>query len=268
MAIRKDDWPEIDQRITEALAALKPQGFKRAIHSLMRYGPLYGLIALFLVPWAIVATLGIALISRRDADTRFQTKSEDFQSATEKRLNGIDTALVTLRMLVIASQPARMQNQQAADDLLMQAKQNVIPPIPEDAVEQAGESFIDAGGANPGVWQTALRFVSYRSFSNSKQMPPVFSGQPYMIALGSKPDPIIPGAPTFIVIQGPGITHLLDNKAHKNVIFKQVLIQYHGGPTVLDHTFFQDCTFDITTDPKGKDLARAILKSFVPTLTL
>ena len=44
-------------------------------------------------------------------------------------------------------------------------------------------------------------------------------------------------------------------------VFRNSLIRYHGGPVVLDHVWFIDCSFDISQDPKGQRLAQALLSS-------
>jgi hypothetical protein len=53
----------------------------------------------------------------------------------------------------------------------------------------------------------------------------------------------------------------LDGNHMKNIIFRDSVIRYGGGPAVLDHVSFINCTFQISNDPKGQRLAQAVLSS-------
>jgi hypothetical protein len=53
----------------------------------------------------------------------------------------------------------------------------------------------------------------------------------------------------------------LDGVYMKNVIVRNAVIHYAGGPVRLDHVYFVNCTFDIVPQPLGQNLALAILGS-------
>jgi hypothetical protein len=53
----------------------------------------------------------------------------------------------------------------------------------------------------------------------------------------------------------------LDDVYMKNVIVRNAVIHYAGGPVRLDHVYFVNCTFDIVRQPLGQNLALAILGS-------
>ena len=77
------------------------------------------------------------------------------------------------RLLLIANElaaehPLVPQNQAAAKELLAQAKQKLIPPIPKPVVEQAGKIFVEAARTDPKAWEVASDFMNYRSILNSR----------------------------------------------------------------------------------------------------
>lgn len=252
--------------------ALYPNGFKKVANWLRYWGLIAASITVCLGLMSIVVALGMALINRRDADARFQTNSETFQTNAQKRMDGIETQLVSLRALIVGSNPARTQNQDQAKDLIQQARQKTIPPIPESVVEQAGDSFIEAAPNTPKAWDVALDFVSYRSFLNVPQT----SRHIIRTLLPNSRRVVHGGGDEWVEVkdyteglvldprQGENIAALGDETGkpateYVNMIFNNCHIIYHGGPIKLVNVIFQNCTFDFTYGPDGQDLARNIL---------
>jgi hypothetical protein len=53
---------------------------------------------------------------------------------------------------------------------------------------------------------------------------------------------------------------ILDNMQLRKVIFKNVYIQYDGGPIKMQDVYFLNCTFVITKQRNGELLATNVLK--------
>jgi len=164
MAFSPENQKWIKDEIQNAIAHLSPpKGWKKALRVLRENAPLGGIFAVVLALIAIVITLAIATFSRRDVEA-------GFRGTTEEKLKGIDRQLVDLRALVAANHPDRLQNQQAAKQLLSEVKNKLSPPIPTSTAQQVGQSFVDAAPNDPGAWNVALQFVDYRSGLN--ELPP------------------------------------------------------------------------------------------------
>jgi hypothetical protein len=50
-------------------------------------------------------------------------------------------------------------------------------------------------------------------------------------------------------------------EAFRYTIFKNCHIKYRGGTITLVSVFFDNCTFDITNNERGKELAKRVLAS-------
>jgi hypothetical protein len=70
MAIRKEDWPAINQAISDAISPLKPRGWRKALFLLREWGVL-----------GTVATLTVALLALAGAGC-FITSSVEKPSVT------------------------------------------------------------------------------------------------------------------------------------------------------------------------------------------
>jgi hypothetical protein len=68
--------------------------------------------------------------------------------------------------------------------------------------------------------------------------------------------------PSFISFTAtPPIAITLDGFHMRNVVFKNVIVVYRGGPTRLEHVLFVDCAFRIMIGNSGSQLANAVLTS-------
>ena len=74
-----------------------------------------------------------------------------------------------------------------------------------------------------------------------------------------------PTGPGALVFEGGGF--VLDNMHLKNVVFINVHVSYHGGPINLENVSFLNCTFDITPDSNGRQLAEVILLNPATTIS-
>jgi hypothetical protein len=68
--------------------------------------------------------------------------------------------------------------------------------------------------------------------------------------------------PSFISFTAiPPIAITLDGFHMRNIVFKNVIVVYRGGPTRLEHVLFVDCDFRIMIGNSGGQLANAVLTS-------
>jgi len=226
--------------------------------------------------------------------TEFRIRTEDKLGNIGTKLQKLETDLVSLRAFISASQPGIAQNQKAAKELLAQAKQKLIPPIPESAVEQAGKNFIEASKSEPKAWGIALEFLSYRSSLNMVYRPagsivPLTPGATWKYHL-----PSVQGRPmyTFAHTSRAGVPHneaarcdrigvdqnvdtptgaawlfivggaaRIDGEQIRNAAFTGVEVHYSGGPLILENVMFIDCTFVFENVEPAHQLAESILAS-------
>jgi hypothetical protein len=265
MSINKTEWDQIRILMRDALV----EHSRTKLNQLKSWSPL-----------GVAVAIALFAITQWNTETIFRTHTGD-------RLDKIEGDLISMRALVAASQPERSQNQNAAKELIAQARAKVIPPIALSAVAEAGESFIEAAGTNAHAWSVAVVFVQYRSILNES----VLSGYHWLKL--EKPDrreiegfhgnQIFVTAETIPCVDGIGEAHIgppnsnrcsaymlfvggevpaLDGNHFKNTIFQKVRISYTGGPLTLENVAFVNCTFNLPRpDPRIMQLASAVLKS-------
>jgi hypothetical protein len=274
--LNNENWREIDDRIKKATSVRWLQWFKT-----------YGTAGAFITACVAVAIFVAAQIFG----------NSKFQGVTEEHLKGIDSQLVSIRALIGANQPLKSANQAAAKDLLTQARQGKVPPIPGEIVDQAGRSFAEAGSSSPAAWDVALQYVNYRSVLNrdlksvrdAKQIAttptPAYLGAHYKAILdaaylattvitrggkvplnraatmhelgGSNPDEGQEYGAEVILVTGAHI--ILDNSFLKHVVIKDSTVFYHGQHVQLVDVTFADCTFVIEDNAEGHAFADAVL---------
>jgi hypothetical protein len=181
-----------------------------------------------------------------------------------------------------------MQRIPALKDLVAVAKnQNVA--IDPNIVTEVGKKLVDASSDNAEAWGAVLRWVDYKSFNNSfsASLPdttsvaefrdeyviniptgadhPTFSLKGLVPAdsaaqtgyIGEDRNAGLTSGPEWIVIEGGAVG--LDGISLRNVIFRNVYIQYFGAPLIMKNVYFIGCTFDMKVDPETRHLAIALL---------
>jgi len=80
-------------------------------------------------------------------------------------------------------------------------------------------------------------------------------------SFGNPPPPGTTSGARWILMEGqPGAPRfILDGMRMKNVVVRDVTVEYDGGATSLENVYFVDCTFDIKPAPNGRQLGSAIL---------
>lgn len=116
----------------------------------------------------------------------------------------------------------------------------------------------------PLVWETLTELINYRSALNARFYPA----------------PQIPGAiaRTIAIKAGPGVRftvsrsvlvnfeQALDGGVWKDVIFRNCLIKYDGGPVSLENVYFEDCRFQLAPSPNGETFSEVLLASNAPSV--
>jgi len=282
----------ISTELSKAIQNLQPQGWQRASASIVAFGSPVAICAL------IVAVLAVAFGALYQSFAHVKEETA-FRTSTADDLKSIHNELNTVRALMSALQPLKKQNQDAARELLIQAKQKIIPPIPESAVKQAGDSFAEAGATNTDAWNVALEFVAYRSSQNINQLPyeslkplpgeegknvtmlnPPMDGKPLPSITGYGTVPFKDGAkviatglglklnPTGYVSKHIFLTGgalLIDELEMHHVTLSNLEVYYHGGYLSLDDVTFSNCRFAINNTPNGQTLVEKILSDSVVT---
>ena len=215
-----------------------------------------------------------------------------------QRVAKIEGRLEGLKIQSLAMQPKKGANAKQASEILNTAKKEGTSLDPK-VITVAGQEFISAGvsSSDPDVWKTGLAFLGYRSFLNSALAPPTDKFAPrdkvslpwkfkinvkaqakfqYTLATGE----IVPAEKSavlepidsplnvgekvgfeYLVISDPSTTVILDGLRLKNIIFKDIKIQYEGGKVQMENVYFVNCTFEVFKKPNGKNFASTVLAS-------
>jgi hypothetical protein len=280
---------EIARQISEAISDLKPHGWRKVVFHLRQLGPLIAVVAV--VVSTVIALLSITLGAVYQSFAHVKEETE-FRTNTKDKLDKFDADLVSMRALISSIQPLKSQNQKAAQELLTQARQKLVPPIPATVIEQAGMSFIEAAEKEPSAWGTALDFLNYRSTLNVYTRPARTVSLPNDVRARFN----IPGVagkalaqlsenPTTVESKDAaryeeigknlnqqeqfGIAQLivstgavdLDNTFIRHVVFVGVEIHFSGKALTLQDVVFSDCTFVFENAQPARKLGQIVLAS-------
>ncbi len=84
--------------------------------------------------------------------------------------------------------------------------------------------------------------------------------------IGTDQNKDLPMAWALLVAEGGSVK--LDKMHLRSVVLVNVHVIYRGtGPVILENVYFLNCTFDITNDSKGVQLASEILTSLAPSIS-
>lgn len=216
----------------------------------------------------------------------------------------IRQGLHSLGLEIAANKPETKEAQENAKVALIDAKK-YNERIPQSIFASAGLRFIDASEKHPAAWGVVSEFLSYRSslnasFSSSSRnvesaenidpawkfqfpMDSIQARGRQLLKISFRPptgdaisrrideeqaDPIAKG-PSLIIFTGVGqMTRVtLDDFHLRKIVFKNVTVTYHGGPTRLEDVTFVNCWFEIDRQPRGYLLARDVIESTSPSIS-
>jgi hypothetical protein len=210
-------------------------------------------------------------------------------------LQGIKGTLSGIQLRQLSSTPNNAQNVKEARDILTAAKKGNIL-IPDMVIQQAGTSFLEAAKTEPKAWEATLDFVSYRTMLNNQLLAvenasqlattpvteplelryklntPTGYKQPQLSVGGEVPsdraadihplgEPSLnqgqPKGREVILVDGGAV--VLDGMVMKNVVIRNTLISYSGGPISLSNVIFVNCTFLLPNEMPTREFANTIL---------
>jgi hypothetical protein len=268
-----------------------PKGWRRASENIIAVCTPIAIIAVFLALIAITLGALYQSFGHLKEETEFRTN-------TNRTLAAIGVQMTDLRALTIAFRPEKKENQNAAKELLAEARSKAIPPIPPATVERAGASFIDASATQPTAWNVALDFVAYRTTlqenllaaTNAQRLAttPVdihlsghyewndVPGHGFPTITVGGDVPFYRAATAYLlsksnldagqargkeVILAIGGALSLDDMAMKHVVLRDVVVFYSGGPVDLKDVIFVNCTFVLANSDTARRFATAVLAS-------
>lgn len=73
----------------------------------------------------------------------------------------------------------------------------------------------------------------------------------------------------FIILDWhrPDVALILDMEYMKNVVVRNAVVRYSGGPVRLENVYFVNCTFEVPARPSGQSFAKAVLSSAAITFS-
>jgi hypothetical protein len=277
---------------TEIQAALYPNGAKRVASWLRYWGVLGVCVTAFIALIAIVVTLGIFTTNRIGQESEFRGTTQTKLTNIETKLGGIEKDLLALRVAQAAHLPIDKKSIAEATAILDTAKRSEIK-LPTDVVEQSGNAFINAASKEPAAWNTALKFISYRSTLNvyvrtvstvavpegaqtTFNLGPALNGKslPQLshVSAGVAPadaarfekigqnlNQQLAFGSAQLILNGGAIS--LDDRLVKHAILAGVEVHYTGKAILLQDVVFINCTFLFENSQPARQLGQILLAS-------
>jgi hypothetical protein len=283
MALRNEDREWISAQIAEAIAAVKPRGWRKFVHLVRDWGVMGAIITAFVGTIGVVIAVIVFATNGITKNAEFRTNTTDRLANIEKDVGSIKASLANLQIIQGAQHASDPNSAKAIASVVRTATIDKVPIDPQ-LVNSAGKTFVDASRENSDAWQTALALLTYRSFLNAPLIPPgkqySFSTHydaPGMVKLGtvrSIGSAIAPDVSEWRLLSAPNLNEKLatgpqylladgfvlnlDNTYARKVIFINSRIIYNGGPIKLDDVYFINCTFEMSAKPNVQNLAVAI----------
>ena len=290
--IRKEDWPELDRRINEAVfkavEPLKPQGLKKILVAVRQVGTIAAVLSVFLSLVGITCTSLYQAFSRVDKQARFEAQTVLTIAAINEHLKRVDEAIPTLTLGQAATDPASANSASLVKALVTQARETGVV-LPSSVIAENGAKFIGASSKSSTALEAVIALLNYKSYINktntavptdfkvylalthfSITVPPgathpnlFFSGSASkdqaaeVMKIGEDKD--VGAAMGVHYIQILGGTTELDGHQFRNVFFQNVHIIYDGGPLRMTNVVFINCTFDVKSDTNSQNFALAAL---------
>jgi hypothetical protein len=192
------------------------------------------------------------------------------------------------KLLKVSADPTDPKSIEEAKRVLAGAIEAKTPISPR-VLEKSGAKFVNASASHPETWDAAIQFLDYKSSTANAapRLGPLAEMQPSssvytqdwmanqsptnMFVYGTVPQALaarynrigdernekLEFGDEFVVAEGGG--QLLDNMHFKNVIFRDVYIDYLGSPVIMENVYFINCRFWMRPGLNGRGVALAIL---------
>jgi hypothetical protein len=222
----------------------------------------------------------------------FEQPNRDFASLRDRDVGGIRRDLDNMtgnvnrlqdwQTKVIFSGRTEGASRFTPEDIKTAAKQAVDRriSIPIDQVERASTSLLQ-GEITPAKWDAVTELANLRSFVNStlseanRNIVNTIRAEDLKNHPGPRPVPFVPGKWTLMLGPGSmviGASPIEDAffrerpgaepmTLYGNVIFRNMHIRYDGGILTLINVFFDNCTFEIQQNPKGRAFMASVIHS-------
>jgi hypothetical protein len=290
MAIRKEDWPAINQAIDgaikKAIDPLTPHGWRRLLLVIRELGTVAAVLSVQVALLAVTFGALYQSFSHVEKETEFRTSTGDTLKDVDEHLKKIDAELSANSLEKIAANPIDKESANAAKKLIVDAKA-ASTQLPTNVIEQVGQKFIAAAEKEPAAWDTAVAFLDYKSFINSSlpipdtgirkavthyqvnspsgTQPPSFrvagaappESAAELQAIGINKNANLPVGDAYIIANGGAVA--LDGLEFRNVILQNVHVYYYGGPVQMTNVYFLNCTFEMRQGQNTQKLALAAL---------
>lgn len=218
-------------------------------------------------------------------------------SSLKDRATKMETHWEDLKLREVSQKPTSKENVNAVKQSLDAARTAEVKPS-LDAIKDAGDKLLLAGQKNPLAWDAAVAFLEYRTFINSGIVPfplePTINDTQYVYALRLKPNPVanqkgtvlavrvketpgeVPLADSarieslikpqshgsgvrLLIVEGKSDIIVLDGEYFKNVIVRDAIVEYDGGPVRLENVYFINCTLRWHPSAPARDLGQQLL---------
>jgi hypothetical protein len=170
----------------------------------------------------------------------------------------VQAAAIDIRLGEALSSPRPVDSRMVTEvvSALHAATVNQVSISPR-LVAVASRKFAAASKDNPEAWPGALALAGYRS-SSIEKTPSFFVPGPCINVKGDEVG--IVGHVEDLSMSG-NCSQDLDHGEWRNIVFDNLTIIYHGGPTSLEHVQFKNCRFALDYTTNGQQLAEALLES-------
>jgi hypothetical protein len=292
MAIRKEDWPAIDQAIDDAIRKaidpLTPHGLRKFVHVVREYGTVVAFFAVMVTLFGVTLAALYQAFSHVEKETEFRIHTNDTLSAINEHLKRIDGELSAISLEKIAANPVDRASALAAKKLIVEAKA-ASTQLPNNVIEQVGQKFIAASENEPAAWDTAVAFLDYKSSINNSlpipnegfRKPGTYTYYHYNVpngmeaptlrvagvvpadssarleTIGVNQNENLPVGDAYIIANGGALA--LDKTYFRNVILQNVHVYYYGGQVKMANVYFLNCTFEMKPGQNSQKLALAAL---------
>jgi hypothetical protein len=271
LAIRKEDWAAINKAIEDAVASVRPSGWKKALH-LLREWSVLGVVATI-----IIALIGLAAsqfyqaIARVEKETKFETQTESALIDLRKDIAELKAQLTNQSLATHAASSLNVFKStlpQLRSSVVLAQEQKLRPPV--QVIDDLASKLAATDPGSPDYWPAAAAVINFRSsllVGGSQDWSVTFPPCKGVADLDASPNATVQTfnkdgtAGPKVPIERLGVQdcHIqLDGKKASRWDCKRCLVRYSGGPLSLRDVRFEDCLFifDFRSMPASHDGAR------------
>ncbi len=282
---------EQNASITSSIHGLRdefrPHGAKKFFFWLREWGLVATNITIILTLLGLLLAAVYTVVHRVSAEATFEANTSDHLKSIDNSLSSLRSSLSGTQLSSLSTRPINSETPVQVSRIISSATK-AHETLGPDVIADAAAGFLQSASINPAAWKATSLLLDYKSTLNSALAPSTVSAQPYMNVeaefTGNEPwigrlafigrvhgdriaqleeldhphqanSPNV--GPAYYVLNGGEFD--LDGLYLKNVIVKDALVVYRGGPVRIENTFFVDCHFRMEATPKTIRFAGAAL---------